>query len=839
MRAALQLATLLIVAWLPGAALYRAPLLRRERREALSAEERAFWAVILSAAFSLGVVLLLAWLERYTFERLLLVNTLFSGAVAVIWRTRLRMPHATRVTATALVPVVLLLIGAWRFFPPAEYIMGGKDPGVYINEGIQLAQRGSLLIRDRVIDELPPFAHELFVPQHFEPDQQPRMDYYGTRFMGFFVRDIESGTVVGQFPHLFPAAVAIGYGIDGLTGARRTTTFWALAGMLAVYFAGARLFGRLAAGVGVALLALHVLQVWYARYPNAEVLMQAMVFAIILATARAHMDDVPFFAPVAGTLLGLLLFLRFDSVLVVAAVTAALAVAAFDGKRVRLTFVAAFALTAAVAIPYMLGPMSAYVDIYLRFFGRVYWTWQWWQYVAALSAAAVGAALFWFVLRVPTLSSSARAVLPSALAALVLAAGLYALFLREPGGKLAAQDAYALRTFANVYFTVPAVLAALLGFSLTARQRFWRDPALFIVVALFSFVLFYKIRIVPEHFWLGRRFVPVILPGALLFVAAAAFATAGHQWRARIVRWSIGGIFVALLGLSYMRTSEPVVQHVEYAGLIPHLERLASRFEDDDLVIVEGRDAQSDVHVLALPLAYIYARNVLLLPSARPDKADMAAFIEWARTRYRNVFFLGGGGTDLLSHSYGLAPAGGDRFQVPEFETTRQSLPRRAHHKEFEYGLYRFVEPTMLPGAWFDLDIGTNDDLHVLRFHSRETTGGRTFRWTRARSFVSVTTITPASRELTLVLADGGRPPAAPPAEVEVFLHNQKLASLLVTGDFKPYPIPIPPELAASAAAEQDPVELRLITRTWQPSGVLGSPDDRELGVMVDRITIK
>ena len=56
--------------------------------------------------------------------------------------------------------------------------------------------------------------------------------------MGFFIKDPDAGAVVGQFPHLFPASIAIGYGLDGLTGARRTVGVWAILGMLAVYFAG-------------------------------------------------------------------------------------------------------------------------------------------------------------------------------------------------------------------------------------------------------------------------------------------------------------------------------------------------------------------------------------------------------------------------------------------------------------------------------------------------------------------------------------------------------------------------------------------------------------------------
>ena len=39
------------------------------------------------------------------------------------------------------------------------------------------------------------------------------------------------------------------------------------------------------------------------------------------------------------------------------------------------------------------------------------------------------------------------------------------------------------------------------------------------MLSFYAAFVFYKLRIVPEHFWLARRFLPVILPGALLLVA--------------------------------------------------------------------------------------------------------------------------------------------------------------------------------------------------------------------------------------------------------------------------------------------------------------------------------
>ncbi len=64
----------IVIGWLPGAVVFRAPLLDRERRAALDAVERIFWQVLISVALSLSAVLALAAVGRYSFERLLIVD---------------------------------------------------------------------------------------------------------------------------------------------------------------------------------------------------------------------------------------------------------------------------------------------------------------------------------------------------------------------------------------------------------------------------------------------------------------------------------------------------------------------------------------------------------------------------------------------------------------------------------------------------------------------------------------------------------------------------------------------------------------------------------------------
>ena len=62
--------------------------------------------------------------------------------------------------------------------------------------------------------------------------------------------------------------------------------------------------------------------------------MQAFGFAAVLAVARcAHSEGDRFFAPVAGVLVGLLLLVRFDAVLVIAAVAGGVVLGVLSGIR--------------------------------------------------------------------------------------------------------------------------------------------------------------------------------------------------------------------------------------------------------------------------------------------------------------------------------------------------------------------------------------------------------------------------------------------------------------------------------------------------------------------------
>ena len=137
--------------------------------------------------------------------------------------------------------------------------------------------------------------------------------------------------------------------------------------------------------------------------------------------------------------------------------------------------------------------------------------------------------------------------------------GIYALFFREPAAGWRRTTRTRVRIFADLYFTRIAFGLALAGYALVVWRSFWRAPALILTITTLAMFFFYKMRIWPEHFWLARRFLTEILPGALIFASAAMFAPvwmtrsgSDSRNRSRAVFTAIGVIATVLLGQRYL-----------------------------------------------------------------------------------------------------------------------------------------------------------------------------------------------------------------------------------------------------------------------------------------------
>ena len=94
-------------------------------------------------------------------------------------------------------------------------------------------------------------------------------------------------------------------------------------------------------------------------------------------------------------------------------------------------------------------------------------------------------------------------------------------------------------------------------------------------------------------------------------------------------------------------------------------------------------------------------------------------------------------------------------------------------------------------------------------------------------------------RTLTLWMGNGRRPASVAPATVEIALDDRVIGSAVVGDDLAAYSFQLPADLIAAAASRDIPPRIRLRVPTWTPRQVLGTPDDRDLGVMISRIEVR
>ena len=558
---------------------------------------------------------------------------------------------------------------------------------------------------------------------------------------------------------------------------------------------------------------------------------------------------------VAASLLGMLLFLRFDMVLALAGFVGAAAIGRVAGQRAgrRLLRHADALDRGRRALP--VRPDEAVHGAAARLCcepaglaGRAPGDWRGLVALALL----VGAARL-------TITRRLLPVVPPTLIVVVLALAVYAYFFRSAGGRIAEHDAIALRSFALVRHARGPRAPRSSATSRRCAGSLTRDPVFLLTLTIYACFFFYKIRIVPEHYWMARRFLPVILPGALLLVGYAAFGswhgTTGlpHARRAgRTTRgWRRARVLVALLAATFWQQSRPIFGHVEYAGLIPRLEALAASSATTTSSSSSRATPRTCTCSRCRSPTSTRATCSSCQPPPRPGAVQavsrlgahaLQARLLHGRRRHRSA--------DARRRRRARRHPGvpGARVGIDR----RNALPRGPRRKEFDFSIYRFVRRLPIrprrhsprrqrPQTRSRSTSASTTTSTSLRFHAKERHGnGTTFRWSRDVSYISLMGVPASARTLTLVMDDGRRPAAVPPggdrggARRPCARHGRRRPRL--------------PRLhAADPAGGRGRSRGRARCRrgsSWSrtPGGrsaVIGVPDDRDLGVMVDRVEVR
>ncbi len=543
------------------------------------------------------------------------------GATVLSWRLRHKLlPRPIAPSRNELIGVILLLlVAALSFARPAEYVVGGGDAGVYVNWAADIARNGALLPSDPLTAQLPIEHYDGFLRA-----QPPTTETDYLRFPGFYLSETEPGQLIPQFYPLQAISLAVAYSIAGVWGALFMTPLWGVLGVWAFYLF-ARLFLRWPLALLTSLLLLVTpLQLYFARYPTAELLTQYLIWSGLWGFTRYTTSAQlrPLWGGVAGLAIGMVFLARIDALPVLLLPTA-WAIYLTVARKWRqdeawfwipLLGVFAYAVFHAFwyAYPYTYNTYAGVLPLFLRLAAPL----------LVLAGALAGVAvLFW-------LWGRRRKLTPQQLDALwktiriggaiaVVLLMLYAYFVRPHLGTATmanywyAQTQIPITNHENLvrlgwYLTPLGIGLATAGFCILILFGPWRFLWPWALVGgAFSFLYIYNILNNPFHIYAMRRYVPVVLP-TFVFAGGVFLAWLWNRQSYPHIMRSIAVVgFVAWMA-GMLVSGRLIWPHAEYAGVTQQIEAAAARFPQNAILLFVDPAPVGQGVVVGTPLHFLH-----------------------------------------------------------------------------------------------------------------------------------------------------------------------------------------------------------------------------------------
>jgi hypothetical protein len=621
--------------------------------------------------------------------------------------------------------VLTLVLAAFTIATVAWAILkNGRSPNPLRGLSFKLADLtpflllGLVIIRDLELAALPAESRSLLTNPSVsvETSGLPGPWSEGQRLAGLTIRDASQGIILPHAFHLYPVLIAIFYAVGGLPFALGTTMVLAMLGSLAIYMTGQRLFGSRVALVALLLVVLNVGQMWFVRYPTAEILVRLLFWGGLFTVSLMFTSQSKLAAVIAGASFGSMHLAKLDTVLV---------------------FI-----------------------VLLFFFGFLWLRGRWrshYSYFAVtyIMLAALSLIHGYFIATIYFIDQTTRELLPSFLARPLVDAAT---------GRPYPFDSLAYLISHNVLLILGGLLLIAIIFFIAVRYRSsiafwlnsleWLGPLLKTLIAvgfiLLTFYALFKIPFLPsellpasqssfnilswyltplglilgmigliqfifsskradtnltwmlmvgsalpllllgsltasDHFWAVRRYVPVVIPTLLLFASHVLWELVPaerEKWARGLLPLGLG----AMLVLGMWQDTSKVVGIVDYEGLTQQLDDLAQRFPTDAVLLFEESDAATR---LSLPLWLIWDRTVFTISGESLAQPAAAAAIDHWRSSGQDVYWL------TVSENDPETPLGLSANQVtaaeivvPVIERIRDSIPKKPWELKYNLNIY-------------------------------------------------------------------------------------------------------------------------------------------------------
>jgi len=748
----------------------------------------------------------------------------------------------------------LVVFAFWMMNRPAEYVATNRDPGEYVNIAVKLADSPSLRIRDPQFQNFNAKEKEaLFLREPLEHAPFPEV------LPGFYLADPQKGELLPQFFHLYPLWLAVCFKLWRFGGIFLFNVLLGSFSVILVVGLTEQLFTfRIVGWAAGLLLASNAGQVWMSRSPFSEILAQVLLLGGLTLLALAVRAKDKWLMVLAGSVLGLSLFVRIDSVLILAGL--------------GMLYFCAVAHRHWFFLPLIGFAAWSVLHVWLFSFPYYFHAFRTAQNASpsgAITALLAGGIILFGIVayRRRRLSSAGTAAVTSAegrfpatrrwfpAVAMVLFGLIvfYGAFVR-PHLESARQIVPMPMPYSGTvplyneinwprlswYLTPIGLGLACLGAMLVIPRVVAGDsPVLWPFMAVFglfaSFYL-YKSQAFPDNYWVIRRYIEIVIPGCLILACLALQRLSQRSFHVLPAR--SGLILSVLIYLMVwggeIRSFSGLLKERELSGTLRQLEILAGLNRDADVLLLEQGVFQE---FFSAPLKFIFQKTVYPLAHLELDGVALASLVEHWHQQGRRIHLLSSEEhTEVRGGRLQFVPRERFEFKTRVVEPAYERLPKRMMDLKYGIQIYEVqsITPASIPSA-ATLNMDFNFGSPTRGFHAVETTAdGEAFRWTSGSASLELPELMAASEGvLSLSLAQDFPQPLASPARIH--FNGHLVAERRLPRRFEVIRWPIPgtwlnlngKNIIAFDSATHSPGENGL------------SDDRRQLGLMVDGVKLE
>lgn len=847
----LQVSTIVIVGFITAVLLFTAVLLLIWANVAPALD----WLEALFATF-MGTVIFTGWMSTIlmtfgVFSLAAVTGVLFLAAGGLfVWQRPFHKPQFAPLNWPEWLLLVLLLGSAIVYFRPHEYILGGIDPGGYMNIAATAVRTGDFILTDQWTSLLREY------PEVTLREQPPQWRTHYLQFVGWYIDDNDPTRVIPQFFPFHPALIAVGISLAGLYGGLFVTPLWGTLSLAVIFLLTRQLFDNRTGLLAATLYAITPIHIYFARYPSTEPLTLLLIFTGLLGF-QAVWDERQgkiAWGVLGGAAFGASFLTRIDLPLVALLIVGWLTLAWWQRRwspgwswfALTCGVLAAHAGLSAffLSAPYMWNTYGSLLNVIrkqlvvqLVLVGAIVlllvglwlmWRYSWAQFRRTQLASFINGRSFRWLL-----------------AGSVVFLSVFAYFIRPLLQPATSYNTWPAGTTSWVldgenwvrlgwYLTPLGLILTTLGLAWLLRTASLNRLGFFLSVGILTTLQYvYKIFNTPYHIYTMRRYVPIVLP--MLMIYTALFLIYLLQTQPRLAKIAASILTIGLMvGLLYQ--SRFVLPLREYRGAVDQLEAVAQSLEPEAILVFNEPASATFSDTFGPPLKFIYGHDIATI------REDDPAFLTWLQTTAQGEerplqLITVEPINPLLLNYFSLEPVAFVPGQFPVLLSSFTDFPKVTSYAYYGVEIYTLlpngIEQVEQNSESLFIDIGSLDSAYILDgFYSKEPLPGPvTLRWTSDVATLRLPESETSDYQIE-IRASTTEAAAVPERIVTVWLDEEKVAQFTLTTEWQTYTFSV--ELAEETAVS----ELSFQIETFNPAQLQINNDSRDLGFLLDWIRV-